>query len=317
MGRKNSLLEKGEEVLGFNPISKSAKTFITELSPDQAQHILDFFNNDNRKLSKAQVNAIAKSINKDGWMFDGQSITFNVDGNLTEGQHRLNAIVNTETVAKVSISLGVITSAFTKCAPAKPRTAADEIQRKDPSATSSDCTTLRQILKRRQGDQLTMKNAIEKWDKWKLYIRAGNKLIDQFFDKVSEHRSWARTYAAWASLMVSIGQAEIVDTFMDLIQQEFLTPNGQSASCLTKEFREFFRTNSEMSSSERTALMWSLLCICGDRLKKEPTGEIQLGVVQADCSHEKMKSKGFYRKFLDDPQEIGNYVYYKSGFDPD
>ena len=65
MGRKNSLLEKGEEVLGFNPVSKSAKTFITELSPDQAQHILDFFNNDNRKLSKAQVNAIAKSINKD------------------------------------------------------------------------------------------------------------------------------------------------------------------------------------------------------------------------------------------------------------
>ena len=312
MKQKKSLLDKGEEVLGFNPISKSAKTFITELSPDQAQHILDFFNNDNRKLSKAQVNAIAKSINKDGWMFDGQSITFNVEGNLTEGQHRLNAIVNTQTVAKVSISLGVITSAFTKCAPAKPRTATDEIQRKDPSATSSDCTTLRQILKRRQGDQLTMKNAIEQWEKWKLYIRAANKLVDEFFDRISEHRSWARTYTAWAALMISVGEAELVSTFMSLIQEEFLSGN---ASCLTREFRKFFRENSEMSSSERTALMWSLLCICGDRLKKEPTGEIQLGLDMPDCSHQTMKRKGFYRKFLDDPQEIGNKVVFN--FDPD
>ncbi len=312
MKQKKSLLEKGEEVLGFNPISKSAKTFITELSPDQAQHILDFFNNDNRKLSKAQVNAIAKSINKDGWMFDGQSITFNVEGNLTEGQHRLNAIVNTQTVAKVSISLGVITSAFTKCAPAKPRTATDEIQRKDSSATSSDCTTLRQILKRRQGDQLTMKNAIEQWEKWKLYIRAANKLVDEFFDRISEHRSWARTYTAWAALMISVGEAELVSTFMSLIQEEFLSGN---ASCLTREFRKFFRENSEMSSSERTALMWSLLCICGDRLKKEPTGEIQLGLDMPDCSHQTMKRKGFYRKFLDDPQEIGNKVVFN--FDPD
>ena len=313
----NSPVKREKEMLGFDPVSKKAETFIIELTPEQAQFILDFYNKDNRKLSKSQVNAIVKSINKDGWMFDGQSITFNVEGNLTEGQHRLHAIVITGITAKVSISLGVVTSAFTKCAPAKPRTAADEIQRKDPSATSSDCTTLRQILKRRQGDQLTMKNAIEKWDKWKLYIRAGNKLVDQFFDKVSEHRSWARTYAAWASLMVSIGQAEIVDTFMDLIQQEFLKPNGQSASCLTREFREFFRQNSEMSSSERTALMWSLLCICGDRLKKEPTGEIQLGLDMPDCSHQKMKSKGFYRKFLDDPQEIGTYVYFNPGFDPE
>ena len=75
--------------------------------------------------------------------------------------------------------------------------------------------------------------------------------------------------------MVSVGEAEVVSTFMSLIQEEFLSGN---ASCLTKEFREFFKTNSEMSASERTELMWQLLCICADRLKKEPTGEIQLGV---------------------------------------
>ena len=137
-------------------------------------------------------------------------------------------------------------------------------------------------------------------------------MVDEFFDRISEHRSWARTYTAWAALMISVGEAELVSTFMSLIQEEFLSGN---ASCLTREFRKFFRENSEMSSSERTALMWSLLCICGDRLKKEPTGEIQLGLDMPDCSHQTMKRKGFYRKFLDDPQEIGNKVVFN--FDPD
>ena len=91
-----------------------------------------------------------------------------------------------------------------------------------------------------------MQNAIENWDRWKTYIRVGKTLIDEFFDKIAEHRPWTRTYAAWASLMVSVGEAEVVSTFMSLIQEEFLSGN---ASCLTKEFREFFKTNSEMSAS--------------------------------------------------------------------
>ena len=214
----NSPVKREQKVLGFDPVSKKAETFIIKLTPEKAQFILDFYNKDNRKLSKSQVNAIVKSINKDGWMFDGQSITFNVEGNLTEGQHRLHAIVITGITAKVSISLGVVTSAFTKCAPAKPRKAEDEIQRKDKSATSSECSTLRQLLIRRQGEKLTMQNAIENWDRWKTYIRVGKTLIDEFFDKIAEHRPWTRTYAAWASLMVSVGEAEVVSTFMSLIQ---------------------------------------------------------------------------------------------------
>ena len=157
-----------------------------------------------------------------------------------------------------------------------------------------------------------MQNAIENWDRWKTYIRVGKTLIDEFFDKIAEHRPWTRTYAAWASLMVSVGEAEVVSTFMSLIQEEFLSGN---ASCLTKEFREFFRTNSEMSASERTELMWQLLCICADRLKKESTGEIQLGVSIKQCDDTYLRKQGFYRRFLDDPQRIGNKVVFN--FDPD
>ena len=58
-----------EKVLGFDPYSKEADSFIMELTPEQAQYILDHHNLDNRKLVKSQVNAIVKSIYNDGWLF--------------------------------------------------------------------------------------------------------------------------------------------------------------------------------------------------------------------------------------------------------
>ena len=59
-----------------------------------------------------------------------------------------------------------------------------------------------------------------------------------------------------------------------VIGEEFI---GDDSCCLTREFREFFKVNSEMSGSERTVMMWKLLCICADSLKKQPDGDIQLG----------------------------------------
>ena len=293
---------ESEKVLGFNPYSKEADSFIIEITPEQAQYILDYHNEDNRKLTKSQVNNIVKSIYKDGWLFDGQPLTFNIEGNITEFQHRLHAIVETGVTAKISVTLGVATGCFTKCAPAKPRRAEDEIQRKDKTAKQSETSTLRQLLARRQGDKLTIQNAIEQWDYWKKYVRAGDKLTDEFFDKVSEHRSWARTYSAWATMLIYVGEEKIASDFMSLIQDEFL---GDNTCCLTREFRQFFRINSEMSASERTAMLWKLLCICADRLKKQSNGDIQLGINNpAELDHAKLSQKGFYRKFLVNPNNI-------------
>ena len=79
-------------ILGFNPKSDVTKCFITHLTPAQARHILDYYNRDNRKISRSQVNKIYRSIENDNWLFDGQPMTFNKEGNLTEFQHRLCAI---------------------------------------------------------------------------------------------------------------------------------------------------------------------------------------------------------------------------------
>lgn len=186
-------------VLGFDPCSKEYKTFIIDVTPSIAKYILEHHNKDNRKIVKSQVKSIARSIRKDGWLEDGQPLTFNVEGNITEAQHRLLAIIETGVTVRMIVVLGVDIGCFTKCAPAKPRKAEDEIQRKDKTATQSEVSTLRQVLVRRQGVKLTIQNAIEQWLGWRYVVREGRKLVDEFFDSVDDYNPWERTFAAWVS----------------------------------------------------------------------------------------------------------------------
>lgn len=287
-----------KSILGFEPRSKEIETFLLDITPDMAKYILEHHNKDNRKIDKGQQQKIAKSIVTDGWLEDGQPLTFNTEGNITEAQHRLLAIAQTGVTVRMVVVLGVDIGCFTKCAPAKPRKAEDEIQRKDKTATPSEVSTLRQLLLRRQGVKLTIQNAIDQWVKWRYVVREGRKLVDGFFDSVEDYNPWERTFAAWASLMISIGEEETATTFLSLLQSEVL--EDESASCLTREFRQFFTDHSTyMSNAGRTNFIYQLLCISSDRLIKQPNGDIQLGLGIDRYNHDYLKKKGVYRKFLE------------------
>ena len=62
----NSPVKREKEMLGFDPVSKKAETFIIELTPEQAQFILDFYNKDNMnklKFSKVETDNDIKKEN--------------------------------------------------------------------------------------------------------------------------------------------------------------------------------------------------------------------------------------------------------------
>ena len=295
--------EELEDVeLGFDPKSKEMKTFLMDITPEIAAYILAYHNNDNRNITMSQVIQIAQSIVDDGWLEDGQPLTFNIEGNITEFQHRLLAIVRANVTVRAVVVLGVQLDCFTKCAPAKPRRAEDEIERKDKTAKKREVSTLRQVLARRQGDKLSIKNAIDKWVLWKQNVRAGRDLVDGFFDATEEFDPWERTFAAWASLMVSIGEEKLAETFLSLLQEEM---TGDNSYTLTKEFYDFFETHSPfMSNSGRTTLIWQLLCLASDRIQKQSDAKIQLGITIDKMNHDYLKKKGHYRKFLENADNI-------------
>ena len=288
-----------ETILGFDPLSKEIKVFEMDVTPSIAQYILIHHNKDNRKVTNSQINKIAKSIREDGWLRDGQPLTFNVDGNITEGQHRLNAIVAEDVTVPMIIVLGVELNCFTNTAPAKPRRPEDEIQRKDKSAKPAEVSTLRQLLKRRQGVQLSMKNAISQWEFWQNDVRSGLDLVDEFFDQVSQFDAWKRTFAAWSALMISIGEKEAAENLLDMVADRILRDPPHST--LSDDFIRFLNDKFFVygSNAGRTEIIFNLLCIASDRVLKKSNGEIQLNITPDKLNHTYLKNQGVYRKFLE------------------
>ena len=302
-----------ETILGFNPISNDIEVFEQNITAQIAQYILIHHNKDNRKITNSQVNKIAKSIRTDGWLKDGQPLTFNKEGNITEGQHRLHAIVSEDVTVPMIVVLGVELDCFTNVAPPKPRKPDDEIQRKDKTAKPAEISSLRQLLKRRQGVQLSMKNAIIQWKYWKGDVRSGLDLVDGFFDEVSQFDPWKRTFAAWAALMISIGESEGAENLLDLISDKILRDPPHST--LAGDFLEFLNTDMFVfgNNAGRTDVIYNLLCVASDRILKRPNGEIQLNITPEKLNHTSLKNSGVYRKFLDDPQNLTDSVYFNTG----
>ena len=289
-------------VLGFDPYEQKYQSLpIKDITPEMAKYILRHHNGDNRKIKASQVNAIANSIVDDGWLEDGGTLTFNKEGNITEFQHRLEAIVKEDVTVRAPIVLGVEPECFTKTAAPKPRRPEDEIQRKYPNAKDSEITVVREIQKRRAAPVLTMQNAITLWEDWYNVVQAGDKLIDGFFDRVSTFSHYRRNFAAWASLMHYHGKDETVTLFLDMLENHVLDDNGTR---LTKDFMKMTQYTFDMTNTGRADFVYFLLCVCSDRMKKSPIGRIQLNKTINEFDHEHLKNAGTYRDFLLNPDNI-------------
>ena len=74
---------------------------------------------------------------------------------------------------------------------------------------------------------------------------------------------------------------------------------------MTNDFRQFFEKHSVyMSAAGRTEFVYKLLCVCSDRLLKKPNGDIELGLKLDKLDHDKLNKRGFYRKFLENPDNL-------------
>jgi len=301
-----------EEVLGFDPKQSEYKCFMVTITPEKAENILKNHNEDNRPFYQTQLKAIDKSIDDDGWCNDGGSMTFNTNGDLTEYQHRLDRIKVRKLTEQVPVVVGVKPDAFTKTAPAKKRTPVDEMYRKDSSVVKDDETGLRQVLKREGRTSLTMKNAIEEWKNWKSYVRNGRKIAKDIVDKTEDYKSWGKEIVGFASLMVHIGEESTAKNLLSLLKKQV---HGEETT-LTKEFVKYrdFDSGSplNMSNAEKANIKFLMLCHAADRLKEQPDGMIQLALTPDKCTHDKMKKKGVYNKFLFDASNIGNRAYITS-----
>ena len=303
---------KHEEVLGFNPDTTIKDVFKIMLTPYMAQYILDHLNNDNRKIVEGQIAAIRKSAAAEGWLWDGGAIVFTTKGNIIEFQHRLKVIVERDETVEVVVVTGVNPEVFTKAAPAKNRTITDVINKSDKSATSDEVTVLRQLIKRRAGQdaqangapKLTMQSAVVQWNKWKTCVRSGMRLTADFFNgDITSYNPWERQFNAWASLMVDIGKEDLVKPFLDTFKQHKLKKVN---SALFMEFEEFLKEDAVifLAGENKARMIHIMLCHATDRFELNKSGDVQFNLDVAKACHSGMLSKGTYRDFLVNPQGL-------------
>ena len=302
-----------EEVLGFNPKQSEYTCQMVTITPKIAQYILDKHNNDNRDFYKTQFKALDKSLAKHGWCYDGSSMSFNTNGQLTEFQHRLDRIVYHDLTVSVPVLLGIEPEVQQKIAPPKARTPVDAIFRKDRSVVKDDESVLRQFLFRRGGEKLNMENAIDMWAMYKPNVLKGREIGKIVLKKrTSRYQPWKKEIQGFCALMVSIKKEKVARNLLEVLQAHI---DGKETT-LSRDFDKYRKnevtSGLDISGPEKSNTRFIMLCAAADRLIESPDGMIELGLTREKCVHEKMKSRvvgSVYREFLEDPDNNGTKAY--------
>tara|TARA_B100000427_G_scaffold235822_1_gene198728 strand:- start:238 stop:1164 length:927 start_codon:yes stop_codon:yes gene_type:complete len=273
---------KVKNLLPFDPKTEEYKSYVLDIDVNIASYILNYHNFDNRKFSNSQINNIYKSISLSGWLIDGQPITFNVDGNLTEGQHRLAAIVrenNPDKTYKVILVTGVARDTFSQTATNKTRKPIDEIQRKHKTAHKDEVSVLGDLLKRKKCKRLSLQNAIKNYEEWIRFIEKALKNAGDYewvLDKWSLQR---KTIGAFITLCRREDYYEECKTLMELLDNEEQYNNsaeeGLVSTQLPREFIAYYNKYAvDLSNERRMDFLYSLLCVALDIVSKRPDGNV-------------------------------------------
>lgn len=86
--------------------SSTMKSFVQEITPTLAEKMLDR-NTNNRTPRKAHITRLARMMKGGTWAVTPQGIAFDTDGKLSDGQHRLLAVVLSGETIQMMVTVGV------------------------------------------------------------------------------------------------------------------------------------------------------------------------------------------------------------------
>ena len=268
--------------LPFNPVSDSYHTlnngYPIDISPEMARYILVNHNGENRPISKTQVLKISKSIIQDAFYEDGQPITFNTSGNLTEKQHTLKAISTMPEGTKFSmlVVVGVEPDCFSKSTSARTRTAKDELQRRDPKATNTDFVTLCDLLRRQNIKTVTSTIVYPQWLTWKDSIAEGLRISDAFFSTTNDgvFTQIRKTMNAFCTLGYCAGLEDEISTLLEYLAQVY--QKDGYVTTLALGFDDYFNTQSvQMHNTPKGDMFFAMLCHALDLLMEREDGLVR------------------------------------------
>jgi hypothetical protein len=118
------------------------------VTPQTALEWLENANSRNRPLSQNHINKLARDMKNGQWKLTHEGIAFDPNGVLLDGQHRLWAIVESETAIQTLVFYNVASDSVLTINGGRPRTVVDilKIANRDGHLSNSHTSTLRAML---------------------------------------------------------------------------------------------------------------------------------------------------------------------------
>lgn len=108
---------------------KTERVEIRIVTPEEAERFLRHRNNYNRPLNEARATRLADDLTAGIFVFNGDTVRFDREGNLLDGQHRLFAIALANVPCKLILAFGLDPEVFDTIDVGARRTAADTVAR--------------------------------------------------------------------------------------------------------------------------------------------------------------------------------------------
>lgn len=231
----------------------TVRSSVKDISPNMAEKWLRIGGR-NRHLSSRLAHFLGDEIETDKWLLNGQPIIFSSTGHLMDGQHRLQAIVNTGRTVKSLVVWGIEPAAFATMDVGRKRSASQVL-----SMEGYMCTTLlaatHGLLDRIEHGPLALRHASRTMKLSPLYTLA-------LCHKRPQVQASAIYVAARKSVSVGAGSvavptaihyqgmkvwgAQYMDTFFDCFSQ-YPGPKHHPVTTLRKRMEHLRQTKSRAS----------------------------------------------------------------------
>jgi hypothetical protein len=215
------------------------------ITPDKALNWLENANPNNRTLSDAHVNRLARDMKEGRWILTHEGIAFSPEGILLDGQHRLWAIVEADMPVEMHVWFNVDPAALMAIDSGKTRSLADilRISGTPGSVTTKELAVLRTML-----GGLKVPSSLSASEAAKALARHGCAIA--FAVSVlpkARHLSDATTRGAVARAYYSADRAKLAEFGRMLVSG--IVPNAGCTSVIL--LRQYLQSNTGGTWTER------------------------------------------------------------------
>jgi len=158
-------------------IETTLTTAIETISPDLAAQYLKT-QQKNRKLNGERIEVFANDIRSNRWLLTGEAIKFDVYGHLIDGQHRLSAIIRSNTSATMLVIRGCEEEVQSVLDSGQSRTVAQAFDMHGIAATVQEVAVLRGMFStvgNFEPRNISRQRLFEAWDVFHQSVRFASK----------------------------------------------------------------------------------------------------------------------------------------------